>query len=175
MLCSCYAGGCNLFHVFVICRYQCITLTLPNGLPPPSGQVAADERFELVVPPRFGLVCFRLRGCTNQANAELLEAVNRSGGHGAVPNNARGVLPSYRVAWRWLVCPARVSCSYCKHTSIVLCSPHNLHAGTAFLSHTMLSGRYVIRCALGGTLTQGCHVETAWRTVQRCAGAVLVA
>ncbi|KAI7846406.1 hypothetical protein COHA_000116 [Chlorella ohadii] len=87
--------------------------------------VAADERFELVVPPRFGLVCFRLRGCTNQANAELLEAVNRS--------------------------------------------------GTAFLSHTMLSGRYVIRCALGGTLTQGCHVETAWRTVQRCAGAVLVA
>lgn len=48
----------------------------PSVLP----QVAADERFEAVVPPRFGLVCFRLRGCRNQDNVALLEAVNRSGG-----------------------------------------------------------------------------------------------
>jgi hypothetical protein len=88
-------------------------------------QLAADERFEVVVPPRFGLVCFCLRGSRNQDNAALLEAVNSS--------------------------------------------------GTAFLSHTLLSGRYVIRCALGGTLTQGCHVEAAWRTVQRCAGALRAA
>lgn len=39
----------------------------------------------------------------------------------------------------------------------------------------MLSGRYVIRCAVGSTHTQGCHVEAAWRTVQRCATALLAA
>ena len=39
----------------------------------------------------------------------------------------------------------------------------------------MLGGRYIIRCAIGGTHTQGEHVETAWRAVQRCATAILAA
>jgi glutamate/tyrosine decarboxylase-like PLP-dependent enzyme len=42
-------------------------------------QVAADERFELVTPPRFGLTCFRLKGADNAANKQLLEAVNADG------------------------------------------------------------------------------------------------
>ena len=50
-----------------------------------------------------------------------------------------------------------------------------LPAGDAFLSHTRLGGRYVIRCAIGGTHTQGQHVEAAWRAVQRCATGVLAA
>ena len=53
--------------------------------------------------------------------------------------------------------------------------PSCLPAGVAFLSHTKLSGRYVIRCAIGGTHTQGQHVEAAWRGVQRCAAAILAA
>lgn len=58
-----------------------------------------------------------------------------------------------------------------------VCAPPRAapHAGTAFLSHTMLGGRYVIRCAVGSTHTQGYHVEAAWRAVQRCATAVLAA
>ena len=149
---------------------------------PSRPQVAADERFEMVVPPRFGLVCFRLRGGDNQDNAALLEAVNRSGGDG---RTARG-------SNAWLFCCGAAmhgrgracllaQCSLQSAAAADLvphCSPTQSNpssAGTAFLSHTMLGGRYVIRCALGGTLTQGCHVEAAWRTVQRCAGALLAA
>ncbi|MEW6754860.1 MAG: pyridoxal-dependent decarboxylase [Candidatus Latescibacterota bacterium] len=40
--------------------------------------VAADPRFELVVPPSLNLVCFRLRG-GEAANQALLDALNRSG------------------------------------------------------------------------------------------------
>ena len=53
-------------------------------------RVAADERFEVVVPRRFSLVCFRLAprfgrddddgdDATNHANRDLLAAVNASG------------------------------------------------------------------------------------------------
>ncbi|TKV93880.1 hypothetical protein SEVIR_9G258400v4 [Setaria viridis] len=47
--------------------------------------VAADERFEVVVPRRFSLVCFRLRerfvgdDAVDDVNRELLAAVNESG------------------------------------------------------------------------------------------------
>ncbi len=40
--------------------------------------VAADERFELVVPRSLNLVCFRLRG-SDEANEELLARLNASG------------------------------------------------------------------------------------------------
>ncbi|KAG2449038.1 hypothetical protein HYH02_005790 [Chlamydomonas schloesseri] len=42
-------------------------------------QVAADPRFELAAPQRFGLVCFRLRGVPREVNAALLAALNASG------------------------------------------------------------------------------------------------
>lgn len=77
------------------------------------------------------------------------------------------------------LCPADCFYGVATHASIAVKMSLGLTppraAGTAFLSHTLLSGRYVIRCALGGTLTQGCHVEAAWRTVQRCADALLAA
>jgi glutamate/tyrosine decarboxylase-like PLP-dependent enzyme len=44
-----------------------------------ADQVAADSRFEVVTPPRFGLTCFRLKGADNAANKRLLEAVNADG------------------------------------------------------------------------------------------------
>ncbi|MGH3342363.1 MAG: pyridoxal-dependent decarboxylase [Carbonactinosporaceae bacterium] len=43
-----------------------------------AGWITADPRFELVVPPRLGLVCFRLRG-PDGANEELLTRLNASG------------------------------------------------------------------------------------------------
>lgn len=52
---------------------------------------------------------------------------------------------------------------------------HPYFAGEAMLSHTELGGRYVIRCAIGGTHTQGRHVEAAWHTCQRCAATLLAA
>ncbi|KAF6264901.1 aromatic-aminoacid decarboxylase [Scenedesmus sp. NREL 46B-D3] len=44
-----------------------------------ADQVAADARFELAAPPRFGLTCFRLSGGDNAAHKQLLEAVNAVG------------------------------------------------------------------------------------------------
>jgi aromatic-L-amino-acid decarboxylase len=43
-----------------------------------AGWVAADDRFEVVAPHPFSLVCFRLRG-DDEANEKLLAAVNATG------------------------------------------------------------------------------------------------
>jgi aromatic-L-amino-acid decarboxylase len=43
-----------------------------------AGWIAADERFEVVAPHPFSLVCFRLRA-SDAANEELLRRVNASG------------------------------------------------------------------------------------------------
>src|SRR5205823_3905533 len=43
-----------------------------------AGWVAADERFEIVAPHPFSLVCFRLRG-PDEPNEELLRRVNETG------------------------------------------------------------------------------------------------
>jgi glutamate/tyrosine decarboxylase-like PLP-dependent enzyme len=47
-----------------------------------ADQVAGDDRFEVVFPPRFGLTCFRLKGADNAKNKQLMEAVNAQGGCG---------------------------------------------------------------------------------------------
>ncbi|PPR90641.1 hypothetical protein GOBAR_AA30046 [Gossypium barbadense] len=39
-------------------------------------------------------------------------------------------------------------------------------SGRAFVSHAVLSGIYVIRCAIGTTLTQQHHVDTLWKLIQ---------
>ena len=39
-----------------------------------------DGRFELAVPPRFGLLCFRLAGASDAQNEELLSRLNATGG-----------------------------------------------------------------------------------------------
>ena len=41
--------------------------------------VKRDDRFELVAPPRFGLVCFRLRGASDEESRAFLERINRTG------------------------------------------------------------------------------------------------
>ncbi|CAL8468823.1 g8364 [Coccomyxa elongata] len=87
--------------------------------------IQTDARLEIVAPPRWGLICFRLRGPGNEATTELLERVNKS--------------------------------------------------GKAFLVHTELSGRYVARMAIGGSLTQERHVRAAWQLISQCATEVLAA
>ncbi len=48
-------------------------------------------------------------------------------------------------------------------------------SGKAFLVHTELSGRYVARMAIGGSLTQERHVRAAWQLISQCATEVLAA
>jgi glutamate/tyrosine decarboxylase-like PLP-dependent enzyme len=47
-----------------------------------AAAVAADGRFEIAAPPRFGLTCFRLRDLGREGNLALLEKVNSSGMNG---------------------------------------------------------------------------------------------
>uniref|UniRef100_A0A0D9XSH5 Tyrosine decarboxylase n=1 Tax=Leersia perrieri TaxID=77586 RepID=A0A0D9XSH5_9ORYZ len=85
--------------------------------------VRADERFEVPVPRRFALVCFRLVGVENEVNRRVLEAVNAT--------------------------------------------------GRAYMSSAIVGGMYVLRCAVGNTLTEERHMREAWSVVQEQASAVL--
>ncbi|KAL6610480.1 hypothetical protein ACP70R_040449 [Stipagrostis hirtigluma subsp. patula] len=96
--------------------------------------VRADARFEVPVPRRFALVCFRLRpallrdgggGAANELNRRLLEAVNAT--------------------------------------------------GRAYMSSAVVGGMYVLRCAVGNSLTEERHVLEAWSVVQEQATAILAA
>jgi aromatic-L-amino-acid decarboxylase len=78
--------------------------------------VAADERFELVAPHPFALVCFRLRG-PDGPNEELLRRINAT--------------------------------------------------GQAYLTHTRVGGRYVLRLAIGSPWTEERHVAAVWQLVAR--------
>ncbi|KAH1032992.1 hypothetical protein J1N35_045166 [Gossypium stocksii] len=88
--------------------------------------VGEDERFEIVVPRKFALVCFRLKPKVEEEdlNCQLVKAINSS--------------------------------------------------GRAFMSHAVLSGIYVIRCAIGTTLTQQHHVDALWKLIQDKAQSLLM-
>ncbi|XBJ11537.1 hypothetical protein VPH35_016224 [Triticum aestivum] len=96
-----------------------------------EAMVRADPRFEVPVPARFGLVCFRLlpaddgtaEATTNELNRRLLEAVNET--------------------------------------------------GRAYMSCAVVGGMYVLRCAIGNSLTEERHVREAWSVVQEQADSVL--
>ncbi|KAK7292796.1 hypothetical protein RJT34_15650 [Clitoria ternatea] len=112
-----------------------------------EGLMRLDKRFEVVVPRKFSLVCFRIsptaiasglcngsEACysgklmnddyrVNEINRELLDLVNSS--------------------------------------------------GNAFMTHGEVEGAFVIRCAIGSTLTEEHHVIMAWRLVQENANLLL--
>lgn len=93
--------------------------------------VAADERFEVLVPRKFSLVCFRLRArfvgddddTVDSVNRELLAAVNAS--------------------------------------------------GRAFMTHFVVEGKFLIRLAVGGAMTEMRHVMDVWELLQDKARAIL--
>lgn len=83
--------------------------------------VTADDRFQVVAPRKFALVCFRLRPRGEdddgfELNWKLLEAVNSS--------------------------------------------------GRAYMTHAVLGGTFMIRCAIGATLTEECHIDGLWKLIQ---------
>jgi aromatic-L-amino-acid/L-tryptophan decarboxylase len=47
-------------------------------------------------------------------------------------------------------------------------------SGSAYLSHTKLDGRYVLRLAIGNLRTEPRHVENAWRLLREAAASVAV-
>ncbi|KAI3933877.1 hypothetical protein MKX01_028203 [Papaver californicum] len=97
-----------------------------------QGLIGMDNRFEILVPITFAMVCFRLKPTaifkqkivekdhieaqTNKINAKLLESVNAS--------------------------------------------------GQIYMTHAVVGGVYMIRFAVGATLTEERHVTGAWKVVQ---------
>jgi aromatic-L-amino-acid/L-tryptophan decarboxylase len=91
--------------------------------------VSMDERFEVVVPRKFSLVCFRLKPRFEgddalSTNQKLLEVVNSS--------------------------------------------------GRAFMTHAKVDGMFVLRFAIGTTLTEMRHVESTWKLIQAKAEDILL-
>ncbi|KAG8046467.1 hypothetical protein GUJ93_ZPchr0008g12363 [Zizania palustris] len=89
--------------------------------------VRGDDRFEVVVPRNFALVCFRLkpRGgggamgevSAEKASRELMERLNKT--------------------------------------------------GKAFLAHTVVGGKFVLRFAVGASLQEEHHVRSAWELIKK--------
>jgi len=87
--------------------------------------VRGDDRFEVVVPRNFALVCFRIRphggGMTEEdaeeVNRELMERLNRT--------------------------------------------------GKAYLAHTVVGDRFVLRFAVGSSLQEERHVRSAWELINK--------
>ncbi|KAG2581479.1 tryptophan decarboxylase 1-like [Panicum virgatum] len=86
--------------------------------------VRADDRFEVVVPRNFALVCFRIKpqGAMTEedaeaANRELMERLNRT--------------------------------------------------GKAYLAHTAIGGKFVLRFAVGSSLQEERHVRSAWELIKK--------
>ncbi|CAL4996531.1 unnamed protein product [Urochloa decumbens] len=92
--------------------------------------VRADDRFEVVVPRNFALVCFRIKpqgAMTEQdadeANHELMERLNRT--------------------------------------------------GKAYLAHTAIGGKFVLRFAVGSSLQEERHVRSAWELIKKTTSEII--
>ncbi|CAL4910861.1 unnamed protein product [Urochloa decumbens] len=89
--------------------------------------VRADDRFEVVVPRNFALVCFRIKPLqgdmlmteeeAEEANRELMERLNRT--------------------------------------------------GKAYVAHTVIGGKFVLRFAVGSSTQEERHVRSAWELIQK--------
>ncbi|KAF7081339.1 LOW QUALITY PROTEIN: hypothetical protein CFC21_085292 [Triticum aestivum] len=92
--------------------------------------VCSDDRFEVVVPRNFALVCFRIKASgamteedADGANRVLMENVNKT--------------------------------------------------GKAYLAHTVVGDRFVLRFAVGSSLQEERHVRNAWDLIKMTASSIL--
>ncbi|KAJ6925748.1 tyrosine/dopa decarboxylase [Populus alba x Populus x berolinensis] len=102
--------------------------------------VASDKRFEVVVPRNFAMVCFRaLPLATSKEVSENGMAVY-------------GRKISYDQE-----CSNQLNQELLKSINA---------SGHVYLTHAVVAGLYIIRFAVGATLTEDRHVFTAWKVVQ---------
>ncbi|KAL9269342.1 Tryptophan decarboxylase TDC1-like protein [Drosera capensis] len=94
-----------------------------------EGWVRLDPRFEVVVPTRFALVCFRLNPVWKRDKEEI-EGLNRK-------------------LLDWVN-----------------------STGAVYMTHTVVGGVYMLRFAVGATLTEHCHVAAAWKLIKEGADAL---
>ncbi|XP_009773392.1 phenylacetaldehyde synthase-like [Nicotiana tabacum] len=102
-----------------------------------EGLIAMDKRFEIFVPRKFAVVCFRISPSVisrvsttfdeeqvNKFNTKLVESINSS--------------------------------------------------GKLYLTHGVVGGIYIIRFAIGASLTDYRHVDMAWKVIQDHANVLLI-
>ncbi|TKY72354.1 Tyrosine/DOPA decarboxylase 5 [Spatholobus suberectus] len=112
--------------------------------------VRQDKRFEIFVPRNLAVVCFRL---LPSAVAKIGNG-NVENGHLKVQNRD---LKAEDVA---------------NEINRKLLDSIN-GSGTVYMTHAIVGGVFVIRCAIGATLTEKTHVIMAWKVVQEHADAIL--
>lgn len=122
-----------------------------------EGLVKLDKRFEIVVPRNLAVVCFRIlpfgkiyNGKVQNGNVTTTKIVN-----GKVKNGN-----------------VKLSEDVANEINRKLLDSIN-GSGSVYMTHAMVEGVFVIRCAIGGTLTEETHVIEAWKVVQEHADAIL--
>ncbi|KAG0518740.1 hypothetical protein BDA96_09G203100, partial [Sorghum bicolor] len=110
-----------------------------------EAMVRTDARFEVPVPRQFALVCFRLR-----AAAVLVVGEKR-----ARDGDDEVVTAGNELNRRLL---EAVNAT-----------------GRVYMSSAVVGGTYILRCAIGNSLTEERHVREAWSVVQEQATAILAA
>ncbi|XVF07271.1 hypothetical protein REPUB_Repub06bG0124200 [Reevesia pubescens] len=108
--------------------------------------VESDNRFEVVVPRNFAMVCFRVLPITLE---------KKQSGCNKSCNNAK-----------------LVDEEYANELNRKLLDSVNA-LGQVYMTHTLVEGIYVIRFAVGASLTEDKHVIKAWKVVQETADAIL--
>ncbi|KAK0580205.1 hypothetical protein LWI29_037968 [Acer saccharum] len=107
--------------------------------------VGSDKRFEIVAPRYFSMVCFRV-------SPSVLFKTNKYE-NGKANNDVEKVEKSNEVTENLL---QKINAS-----------------GKAYMSHAIVGGMYVIRFAIGASLTEDHHVTAAWKVVQQHLDAIL--
>ncbi|GAU29952.1 hypothetical protein TSUD_360670 [Trifolium subterraneum] len=107
--------------------------------------VRKDERFEIVVPSKFSLVCFRI-------SPSAISTINDGEGY----YNGKMMNDEYLVN--------DVNCKLLDSIN---------SSGKTYMTHGEVEGAFFIRCAIGSTLTEEHHVTMTWKLVQEHASSLL--
>ncbi|KAJ3669993.1 hypothetical protein LUZ60_010317 [Juncus effusus] len=102
--------------------------------------VALDKRFEVVVPRYFAMVCFRLV-------LSPQEKQNRNNGNSTNGDTDQEIDHINNEINRRLLEAINSS-------------------GKIYMTHSVIGGIYVLRFAVGATLTEDQHVQNAWKVIQ---------
>ncbi|MED6108416.1 hypothetical protein PIB30_023635 [Stylosanthes scabra] len=119
-----------------------------------EGLVKLDKRFEIFVPRKFSLVCFRVSSSTIISRSSNNNNNNNHNGdyYGKLVNDDDDYLVN-------------------EFNRKLLESINN--SGKVYMSHGEVEGAFVIRFAIGATLTEEHHVIMAWKLIQEHADSLL--
>ncbi len=118
--------------------------------------VRADERFEVVAPHPFSLVCFRLRAVGGGAGVP-------AGASTGSPDTAAAATDPETAADSGADSQMEGETEADERSAELLRRVNA--AGPVYLTHTRVRGRYTLRLAIGSPHTERRHVEAAWRLI----------